>query len=61
MKKAKQLSSLGNAQNSVAIIITFYLPNRFGQETTNGRFGLQVQLPPAHLSTTHCGDFTLSL
>ena len=42
-------------------VITFYLPSCLGQETAKGPFGLRVKLPPAHLSTTHGGGFTLSL
>ena len=34
------------------IVITFYLPFRFGQETAKEPFGLRVKLPPVHLSTT---------
>ena len=43
------------------IVITVYLPSCLGQETAKGPFGLQVKLPPPHLSTTHGGDLTLSL
>ena len=43
------------------IVITFYSPSCLGQETAKGPFGLQVKLPPAHLSTTHTGGFTQSL
>ena len=42
------------------IVITFYSPSCLGQETAKGPFGLPVKLPPAHLSTTHGGGFTLS-
>ena len=42
-------------------VITFYSPSCLGQETAKGSFGLRVKLPPAHLSTTHDGGFTLSL
>ena len=38
-----------------------YLTSCVGQETEKGLFGLPVNLPPAHLSTTHGGGFTLSL
>ena len=31
-----------------------------GQEPAKGAFGLRVKLPPAHLSTTHGGGFTLT-
>ena len=48
-------------QNMLVIVITFYSPSCFGQETAKGPFGLRVKLPPAHLSTTHGGGFTLSL
>ena len=43
------------------IVITFYSPSCLGQETAKGPFGLRVKLPPAHLSTTHGGGFTLVL
>ena len=43
------------------IVITFYSPSCLDQETAKGPFGLRVKLPPAHLSTTHGGGFTLSL
>ena len=43
------------------IVITFYSPSCLGQEMAKGLFGLRVKLPPAHLSTTHGGGFTLSL
>ena len=42
-----------------AIVITFYLPTRFGQETAKGPFGLRVKLPLAHHSTTRDESFTL--
>ena len=45
----------------IVIVITFYSPSCLGQETAKGSFGLRVKLPPAHLSTTHGGGFTLSL
>ena len=45
----------------IVIVITFYSPSCLGQETAKGPFGLLVKLPPAHLSTTHGGGFTLSL
>ena len=37
------------------------LPSFLVQETGKGPFGLRVKLPPAHLSTTHGGGFTLSV
>ena len=43
------------------IVITFYSPSYLGQETAKEPFGLRVKLPPAHLSTTHGGSFTLTL
>ena len=43
------------------IVIAFYLPSCLGQETVKGLSGLRVKLPPAHLSTTQGGGFTLSL
>ena len=45
----------------IVIVITLYSPSCLGQETAKGPFGLRVKLPPAHLSTTHDGSFTLSL
>ena len=45
----------------VIIVIRFYSPSCLVQETAKGPFGLRVKLPPAHLSTTHGGGFTLSL
>ena len=44
----------------IVIVITFYSPSCLGQETAKGPFGLQVKLPPAHLSTTHSGDFPIA-
>ena len=41
--------------------MSFYSPNWLDQKTANGPFGLQVKLPPAHLSTIDGGGFTLSL
>ena len=46
---------------TIVIVITFYSPSCLGQETAKWPFGLRVKLPPAHLSTTHDGGFTLSL
>ena len=48
-------------QINIVIVITFYSTSCLGQETVKGPFGLRVKLPPAHLSTTHGGGFTLSL
>ena len=45
----------------IVIVITFYSPSCLGQEIAKGPFGLQVKLPPTHLSTTGGGGFTLSL
>ena len=45
---------------SSVIVITFYSPSCLGLETAKGPFGLRVKLPPAQLSTTHGGGFTLS-
>ena len=42
------------------IVITFYSPSCVGQKTAKRFFGLRVKLPPAHLSTTLGGGFTLS-
>ena len=58
--KEQQLAS-HLSQVPHVIVITFYSPSCHGQETAKGGFGLRVKLPPAHLSTTHGGDFTLSL
>ena len=46
---------------AIVIVITFYSPSCLGQETAKGPSGLRVKLPPAHMSTTRGGDFTLSL
>ena len=51
----------GDLNLNFVIVITFYSPSCLGQETAKGRFGLRVKLPPAHLSTTQGGGFTLSL
>ena len=51
----------GGATIVIVIVIKFYSPSCLGQETAKGPFGLRVKLPPAHLSTTHGGGFTLSL
>ena len=45
----------------IVIVITFYSPSCLGWEIAEGPFGLRVKLPPARLSTTHGGGFTLSL
>ena len=45
----------------IVIVITFYSPSCLGQETAKGPFGLRVKLPPALLSTTYNGGFTLLL
>ena len=42
------------------IVITFYSPSCLGLETANGPFRVRVKLPPALLSTTHGGGFSLS-
>ena len=39
----------------------FYSPSCVGQEIAKGPRGFWVKMPPAQLSTTHGGDFTLSL
>ena len=52
---------MGRTEGEFVIVITFYPRSCLGQDTAKGPFGLQVELPPAHLSTTHCGGFTLSL
>ena len=54
------LESSSTTQTAL-IVITFYSPSCIGQETAKGPFGFQVKRPPAHLSTTHDGGFTLSL
>ena len=38
-----------------------YLPNCLGQKTAERPFGHRVELPPAHLSTTHSRGFTFTL
>ena len=43
------------------IVITFYSPIWFGQETAKGLLGLRIQPSPAYLSTTQGGVFTLPL
>ena len=43
------------------MVITVCSPSRLGQEITKGSFGLRVKLPPARLSTTHGGSFTVIL
>ena len=45
----------------ILLQLHFYLPSYVGQETAKGFFSLQVKLPPAHLSITLGGGFTLSL
>ena len=45
----------------IVIVITFYSPNCLSQETAKEPCGLRSKLPPAHMSTTHGGGFTLSL
>ena len=57
LKKAK----LSIFNKTVVIVITFYSPHCLGQETAKRPFGLRVKLPPAHLSTTRGGGFTLSV
>ena len=42
---------------AIAVVITFYSPSCFGQDTAKGPCGLRVKLPPA-LSTTHDGGCT---
>ena len=54
-------AGLKQTNKNIPFVITSYSPNCFGQETAKGPFGLRVKLPPAHLSTTHGGGFTLSL
>ena len=43
------------------ITIHLYSPRSLGQETAKKPFGLRLKLPPAQLSTTYDGGFTLSL
>ena len=45
--------------SAIVIVTTFHSPSCLGQATAKRLFGLQVKLPPAHLSTTHGGGFTL--
>ena len=42
------------------IVIVFYSPTCLDQETAKGPFGLQIKLPPTHLSTTRNRGLTLS-
>ena len=57
-----QKTVIGDTSNELQeIVITFYLPSCLGQQTAKGRFGFRVNLPPAHLSTTHGGGFTPEL
>ena len=46
---------------AIIVVMTFYLSNCLRQETAKGPFSLRFKLPPAHLSTTHGGGFTLTL
>ena len=46
-------------EHATLIRITFYSPSCVGQKTAKGPFGLWVKSPPALLSTTHGGGFTL--
>ena len=58
----KTIKKNPNIQASyIVIVITFYSPSCLGQETAKRPFVLRVKLPPAHLSTTHDGSFTLSV
>ena len=45
----------------ITIAITDYWPSCIGQETAKEPCGLGVKLPPADMSFTHKGGFTLSL
>ena len=40
-------------------VITFYSPSCLGQEAAKRPFGFRVKLPPAHLSITQGGGFTV--
>ena len=57
----EHFATCSGKQAAKVTVITFYSPSRLGQETAKGPFGLRVKLPPAHLSTTFCGGFILSL
>ena len=46
---------------TIVIVITFYSTSYLGQKTGTRPFGLRINLPPAILSTTHGGGFSLSL
>ena len=46
---------------SILIAITVHSPSGLGQETPKGPCGQRVNLPPAHLSTTHGVGFPLTL
>ena len=46
---------------SYLLRLYFYLPSCLGQETTKRSFSLLIKLPPAHLSPTQSGGFTMSL
>ena len=48
---------LNSLEKRILIIGASFL----SQEKAKGHFGLRVKLPPAHLSTTNGGSFTLSL
>ena len=61
LKYIARINSYDDEDNHYVIVITFYSPSCLGQETAKGPFGLRVKLPPAHLSTTLGGGFTLSL
>ena len=51
-----------NVVRQCVIVITFYSPSCLGRETAKGPFrSSSLKLPPAHLSTTHGGGFTLPL
>ena len=43
------------------IVLEIFSLRCLGQETAKGPFGLRVKLPPAHLSITRGGGFTLSV
>ena len=56
-----QCTSLFVRIGKLQIVITVYLSSCLGQEIAKRLWSPRVKLPPAHLSTTNGGRFTLSL
>ena len=54
------INPLQHKYRYVVIVTTIYSPSWLGHETAKEPFSLQVNLPPANLSTTDGGGFTLS-